>query len=210
MKLKNLVAIAGILSLASVAGAAGIDVLPSAALAGTNYGLAVSMDGTTQNAYVKDDTPDRETIYRAQFWIDVNTWDGIDGDWLFVSRTADETIWYAPYQVLMNKKSGLWRIWLRAQNNTGVVRFTNRINLQPGSPSLLQIEWVQGDTPGTLSGEVTLSVIDGYGAGASVSTGLNNSMIFCDSVTLGAMQPKATQTGVYYVDEFASFRTLAP
>ena len=29
-------------------------------------------------------------------------------------------------------------------------------------------------------------------------------------VTLGAMQPKTTQTGSYYLDEFASFRTLAP
>ncbi len=51
-----------------------------------------------------------------------------------------------------------------------------------------------------------MSVIDGFAVGQSVSTGLNNSIIYADSVTLGAMQPKATQTGSYYLDEFASFR----
>ena len=55
-----------------------------------------------------------------------------------------------------------------------------------------------------------MTVIDGYAVGQSVSTGLNNSTIYADSVTLGAMQPKATQTGTYYLDEFESYRTLAP
>jgi len=207
---KYLLVLIGVGLLVSTAGAATLAVNGTAAMNGTNYGMEVTMDGTTTNAFVKDETPDGETVYRAQFWFDVNTWDGIDTDWVFISRTADETLWYAPYQVLMVKKMGLWRIWLRAQNNTGVVRFTNRINLQPGSPSLLQIEWQQGDTPGALSGDVTLTVIDGYAVGSSVSTGLNNSTIVVDSVTMGAMQPKATQTGSLYFDEFESYRTLAP
>ena len=207
---KSILVVVGIGLLASTAGAASLDVIPAAALNGTNYGLEITMDGTTANAFVKDDTPAGESVYRAQFWFDVNTWDGIESDWVFINRATDETLWYAPYQVLMVRKSGLWRIWLRAQNNNGVVRFTNRINLQPGSPSLLQIEWEQGDTPGVLSGAATLTVIDGYAVGESVTTGLNNSTIVADSVTLGAMQPKATQTRTYYLDEFESYRTLAP
>ncbi len=115
---KCVLVVVGIGLLASTAGAASLGVETYAALNGTNYGLEITFDGTTAAAFVKDDTPAGETVYRAQFWFDVNTWDGIDSDWVFISRVTDETLWYAPYQVLMVIKSGLWRIWLRAQNNT--------------------------------------------------------------------------------------------
>jgi hypothetical protein len=36
-----------------------------------NFGLEITMEaGTTDPAYVRDNTPDGETIYRAQFWVD--------------------------------------------------------------------------------------------------------------------------------------------
>lgn len=205
-----LVALVGAVLLAPLAGAATLNVNSSAAMAGTNYGLEMIMDGTTHGSFVRDDTPNDEVIYRAQFWFNPNTWNGPEGATVILARTTDETLFYAPFQVLLTKKSGLWRVYVRAQNNTGVVRFTNRINLTPGTPSLLQVEWVKGDVPGTLSGDVTLSVLDGAAAGQSVATGLNNSNIYADNIVLGALQPQTTQTGSYYFDEFASFRTLAP
>ncbi len=72
--LKCFLVIVGIGVLASTAGAASLDVNAGAALNGTNYGLVI-MDGTTTAAFVKDDTPAGETVYRVQFWFDVNTWD---------------------------------------------------------------------------------------------------------------------------------------
>ena len=44
-----------------------------AALNGTNYGMMVSLDGTTNTVYVQDDTPDNEEVYRAVFWFDPNS-----------------------------------------------------------------------------------------------------------------------------------------
>lgn len=209
--MKKIIALAVILGLSAPAAfAASLDVNASAAMAGTNFGLEVIFDGPG-NAYVRDDTPADETIYRCQFWLDPATWNGNDaGDFFVISRATWEDQFLAAFQVMMVKKVGLWRLWVRSMNNTGLPRYTNRINLSPGNPSLLQVEWVQGDTPGALSGYVTLTIIDGYNAGQSVSVDLNNSNFNVDSVVLGALQPLPSQSGSIYLDEFASFRTLAP
>lgn len=35
-----------------------------------SYGLALAVDGSTNAAFVRDNTPSQETTYRAQFWVD--------------------------------------------------------------------------------------------------------------------------------------------
>jgi len=210
--MKKALALIAAVALAATAGAASIDVPANGdcAMNGTNYGLEVTYDGTTSQTFVRDDTPADELVYRCQFWLDVNTWDGNDASWVIIARATWEDQFLAAFQAMVVKKTGLWRLWIRAVNNTTAVRFTNRINLQPGTPSLVQVEWYAGDTPGTLSGEVIATILDGYNTGQSVSTGLNNSNFQVDFYNMGAMQPKADQSGTMCLDEFASFRTMAP
>ena len=127
----------------------------------------------------------------------------------FVSKQA--------FQLTLTKKSGLWRVFARTLNGnvTTSERNTGRINLMPGSPSLLQIEWIADDAAGTpFNGQITLTIIDGYNVGATtnVAAGLNNFYFNIDRFSLGAMNEvgAATQSGYMCYDEFASFRTLAP
>jgi hypothetical protein len=194
-----------------VADAASLAVTNPAAMAGTNYGLAVTFTGDTAKAYVKDETPDGETIYRAQFWFDPASVNMADRTYYVLFRATRTTPMSAAVMILHKYVAGTHRIWLRGLNNPLTVRFSTRIDLMAGSPSLLQVEWTQGDTPGVLSGNATLTVLDGYAAGQSVGIDLNNSDFVVDDCLLGAVgNVPATSTGTIYVDEFASYRTLAP
>lgn len=66
MKRTALLLIAGLAIAAGPAMADTLSVTPAAAMGGTNYGLEVFHDNTSP-AYVQDDTPDSETIYRFSF-----------------------------------------------------------------------------------------------------------------------------------------------
>jgi len=208
--LRILAALVGLALLALPASANSLAVNAAAAMNGTNYGLQVTFTGATNNVYVLDNTPDNEPIYRCQFWMDFNTFAAPDSTWWVVARATEETAIRSAFQVLALQKWGLYRVWLRALTNGLAERFTTRINLQPGTPSLLQVEFLQSDTPGVANGFVRLSVLDGYAAGQSVEVAMNNSNFNVDNFRMGALQAKTTMSGSYYLDEFASFRTLAP
>ena len=73
MKLRNLSLIVALAALVMTAGAAfaanGVSVETNAAQDGT-FGLELTTDGSTNATFVRDNTPDAETVYRASFWVD--------------------------------------------------------------------------------------------------------------------------------------------
>lgn len=194
-----------------VVNAASLDVNATAAMAGTNFGLATTFTNDTVKAYVKDETPDGETIYRVQYWFDPATVNMADRTFYTMFRATRSAPLNAAFMVLHKYVGGTHRIWLRGLNNPGSVRFSTRIDLMPGSPSLIQVEWTQGDTPGVLSGNATMTILSGYASGQVVSIDLNNSDYVVDDCLMGAVgNIPATTSGTIYFDEFASYRTLAP
>lgn len=198
----------------AIAGAAAADntvyVDPSAALNNTNYGLVVDVDGSSNNAFVEDQTPETEGTYRASFWIDPNTISMANWD-----RFATFLI-KAPGNVNVGRvqlqyAQGNYRLRFSCINNASVWKFarfdgTGQKALVIGDePTQATFEAVylgsnQGLCRMTVNG--TTHFNEGYQAG-------NYSV---DKVRLGATKNMGavTVSGTFFVDEFESYRTLAP
>ena len=181
-----------------------------AALNGTNYGLSVDIDGSTNNAYVEDQTPDTESTYRATFWLDPNTLSMANWDRFAVFLVK------APGNVNVGRMqlqyaAGNYRIRFSCLNNGLTWKFAR---LGGTGQKALPI----GDGPLQVTLEaVYLGSNHCYcgmsaGGGDHWNGGYQAGNYSVDKVRLGATKNMGavTVSGEFYVDEFESFRTLAP
>ena len=219
---RSLIAFAAFALIAGSAfGATSLSVTADAALGGTNFGLEVTFDGTGGVAKVVDDTPADESTYRAQFWVDFTNMTMGDSTFFVMQRSTDTDLFRSGHQILVTRKNNLFRISGRAgTNNATAFRITPRLNVTDAcGPVHLQIERTQSPAPATPGGELTITVLDGGTCltnGDFVNTtqfhgnGVNNSEVNIDDLHWGAVgSVTTTATGDLYLDEFASFRTLA-
>lgn len=200
-------------------------------------GLEVTNDGTTQKAFVRDETPTDETVYRSTFYFDPNDINTAGtafpvGGAMTLFRARNDAFDGA-FQVMMTRTSNRGiRVWVRSLSNNGNPKFTRRMDLgcdDPGCvvaaitlPARIQAEWTQGDTCGAASGTSTITLFDGNDAQVDTSelvdqsnnpVGINNCNRDVDVVELGlvAIFSNTIPNGnSMYFDEFESFRTLAP
>ena len=89
------------------------------AMNGTNFGLTLDLDGTTTNAFVEDQTPAEEIIYRASFWFDPNTlpMGNADKFVVFLARTA---AFKNVLRLQFNYLNGNYRVRLQVKKNNDV------------------------------------------------------------------------------------------
>lgn len=197
------------------AAANSLDVNANAAMNGTNFGLEVLLDGSTNNAFVQDDTPAAETTYRATFWLDPNgvTMGPFERFPIFLARDATfqnilrlQLQWNPianKYRLRMQilKNNGDWAN-ARANGDTGE-QFVP-LGLAPSGPK-----------------EVTIQAHFENNSLASVSVTANGQTFYKDSfqagnwsvdtIRFGATRAiTGSMNGSFYLDEFSSFRTLAP
>jgi hypothetical protein len=190
-------------------------VQPYAALNGTNYGAEVTIDGSTNDVYVEDQTPNAETIYRATFWLDPNTISISPADRfpIFLGRTAAgnnvirlqlQIKWDAPiYRIRLQMKKND-QTWMNAVSGTGV-----QFLPIPDGPVQVTLETRFGTNDPTTGSLVRLTA----NGQTYELTGFYSTNWSIDHVRLGAprqSQAIGTFSGSIYLDEFASFRTLAP
>ena len=187
-------------------------------------GLRVDIDGT--DAYVQDDSSNSnsslsaEKVYRAQFWIDPNN--------LSLANVADRVVVLfgkcgsanadfpngASVRIEMINKNGKYRIIGKVKNNGGAwIKTASPVSwLVLGTvPREVQLEFV-AEQSSAGGGTIRLTRLD-----TSVfveKTAVNNGKRDVDLVRFGAAKDVAamapTAAGYMCVDEFASFRTLAP
>ncbi len=188
----------------------------AAAMNGTTYGMVTALDGSSNAIYVEDDTPLDETIYRASFMFDPNSFTMTQG----ASRMAIIFIRDlnpaggmpagGMIRIELVKKNDKYRVLGKIKKNNGLWVKTNT----PGQGWL-----VLGDEPRRITLEYVSGSGDGLirldrGDGTMVeNTGINNSFWNVDNIRMGAprlMTGVASFSGTMYFDEFESFRTLAP
>ena len=193
-----------------------LSVTPGAALEGTNYGMEIYLDGSTNTVYVEDDTPVDETVYRAVFSIDPNSFtmaQGASRFAIFFGRDFNPTGGMPSGGMLrieMVKKNDKFRILAKIKKNNGLWVKTNT----PGTgwlvlgdePRRVMLEYVAGPSSGVirLVRLDTMSTVE--------NTGVNNSFWNLDNIRLGAprlMTGIGSFNGTMYFDEFESYRTLA-
>lgn len=198
------------------------------------FGFEVLMNGDTQSAFVFDDTPDNETVYRAQFKIDWN-------DLAFAANSGPTSnlgvfkLWDMdqpaplPRQFLTiglrrggdeNRKIFAKIINFDGVNSTPTWRneanSPMEINLPSGPagyPVIVRVEFTQGTTTGPGDGVVSLARatnFDPTNFNTKTHSEVENDVINVDRAQLGATAADADSTGSFYLDSFESFRTLAP
>ena len=191
----------------AVTGAAAID---------GSYGLAVTMDGSTNKVFVRDESPNDEHVYRATFKIDMNNLTMTDGDWHFVATFRAEPGGPDNYASARNLMRVLVR-YREGQANPYKIRFVarndNRTWNQPGGHSLppagsstIMVEWQASSGPGNNDGFARF-----YRNGvlrATASNLDNDTWAGIGSATLGIDQVDAGTSGTMYYDSFESYRTL--
>jgi hypothetical protein len=185
----------------------------SAAMNGTNYGLVLNLDGTTSNAYVEDQSPADETVYRASFWFDPNDlpMDPTDKFVIFLARHNSFT---NVLRLQFNYLNGAYRIRLQVLKNNSAWADC-RLNGDSGArfmtignePTWITVEAVFGDATTSLA-RVTANGITHY------KDTYQSTAWSVDRVRMGGPRMPQAQggpfTGQVFFDEFESYRTLAP
>lgn len=186
-----------------------LDVNTSAAIVGT-YGLEVLIDGTDNGnaVFVADTTPAAETVYRFGFRIGHNSlsMDEGTGHPIFMGRqgSGGGNI----IRIFMRRQGGNYKIVCRARKDAGGTGFCGQFTFAPVN-TRFTLEWMAGDGSG--NGLIRLYKGDNLQA---ERTNFDNDTFVIDTARLGAPQgipPTAPNTdGSFYLDDFSSFRTLAP
>jgi hypothetical protein len=181
-----------------------------AALNGTNYGLSVDIDGSTNNAYVEDQTPEAETTYRAAFWLDPNSLSMANWD-RFAAFLMKGPGNLNVGRLQLQWAGGNYRLRFSCLNNGSTWKFarlngTGQKALPIGDNPVqvvLETVWL-GSNQGYCG--MTVGGVEHWNGGYQSG---NNPI---DKVRLGATKNMGAVTalGEFYVDEFESFRTLAP
>ena len=191
--------------------AASLDVNGTAALVGS-FGLEVQFAGDTQVAYVQDDTPANETVYRASFQMDPTN--------LNLGANDRFTVLFGRDQ---DQSTGTLRLEMR-RNATNRMRLMGAVKKNDGTFSVTNnpVKWlVVGNQPigimveavfefgASGGGSIKVTRLDTNGS--TMNDGINNGNFNLDLVRFGAPRDvDAGTTGSLYLDEFESFRTLAP
>jgi len=222
-------------SVIAIAGSVSADTLTvnaTAAMNGTNFGLVVNHDNTS-GAYVMDDTPAAENVYRAEFLFNPNsiapsptpknmrqmifTAHGNNPD--PGNHSCPNTTFITPFRLFLYincQNCPSQQYWVKGyvRGNWCGEAGVDQVQIPADQPSKICVEWENG-----LPGRIALAAVaenascPSSGDPAWAERTYNNSLMAVDFVRMGTPETNnfaAGEVGAMYFDEFASFRTLAP
>ena len=215
-----LTAAAAALLLVAGAGAANLTVVSPGLGPGTSATcpsgckLAVNMVGDTVKAFVESGHPESELVYRFQFFIDVNNLPMVEQSGfriLEARKTGSDA--RVLLQVILFFKNGVHKVRGVVFDDQGVRRRVGQFNLKASGKSLLEFEWAAASGESTNDGLLRMK----KGINVKGKTDVDNYFLGdagIDETRLGYVKGSgvniAALVGTFYLDEFASFRTLAP
>lgn len=186
-----------------------VTVTAGAALQG-NFGMSVNFDGTTNNAFVEDQSPNAETVYHVTFTTNRATWVPTSGAQFYV-LTARSGV---PQNVI--------RFYVRENPNTpgayharAIARTDDLGWRQVGcgnfglNDQTYDIVWKRSTGVDTNDGELTC-LRNAAAPPSNSNTTIDNDTHTVDTVRFGYYQSfpaNATAAGSYYLDDFISTRT---
>ncbi len=201
----TMVGLAILLGASGALGANDLAVTTDAAIAG-NYGLEVLADGSPNATFVADQTPADETVYRFSFRIAHNNLSmaGDTGHAISMARMggAGNVI-----RLFMRRQGDAYKIRCRWKRDAGGTGFCGQFTFAPVN-TRLTLEWQQATGDQSHDGIIRLYKGDTLKA---ERTNLSNATFAIDTMRLGLPQGASpTTSGSFYIDDFLSFRTLAP
>ncbi len=171
------------------------------------YGLEVLVDGSANPAFVADTHPTQEVAYRASFRIGHNGLSMAEGTShaVFLGRMANGG--GNVLRLFMVRQGANYKLRCRWKRDTGGTGFCGQLTFAPVH-TRVTVEWAAATAPGADDGLVRLFKGDALKA---EKTTLDNDTLVIDTARLGLPQAAAATTvGSFFLDDFASFRTLSP
>ena len=230
MKKVFMLVIVAALALVGQAEAANSLAVTNAAAQDGNYGLEVFLDGSTNQVYVRDDTPDQESVYRTSFWFHKNDlyMDSCSGacSTRFVNFLARQESPSAAtvFRLIVRRLAAdgaqgpRYSLAFGVRNDIGDFVYMGGVVLTGGNlRKHITLEWQAGD-PFTNNGIARLySSNDGGTPNLQFErTNLQNGTMRIDHIRWGATSGLDDQptdpntTGSIYLDSFESYRTMLP
>lgn len=244
MKKTIFIALAALLTWGTAATADSLDVTSAAAMGGVAdqmcqgdmqpgpCGLEVDHDNTSA-AFLTDNTPDGESIYRAEFLFDPNDISPRNGNWrqvifMAISPNPNPGVNFcagfganlSAFRVFLFVANGgnQYAIQMYARGNScGEVGVLPRTVIADDEPVKVCVEY---EAAGGGAGRVALAVVDDQAACPTSGdpewterTGFSNDGTEINLVQIGTPTTNnfaRGEDGPLYFDEFASFRTIAP
>ncbi len=175
-----------------------------------SFGLAATLDGSTNPAYVQDNSPDSETIYRASFITNRNDIDMVTAanHIIFLARQENDGTPDTSTIKLTMGRFGNGNYFCRAfvMQDNGSFRFIGGLIITTFDVKI-GIEWKASDA-GQSNGFLRLYRNDVL---KQEFTNVDNEDTRIDYVRLGAVTHiDATTSGTAFYDSFESYRTLSP
>lgn len=188
-----------------------VTVTAGAALQG-NFGMSVNFDGSTNNAYVEDQSPNDESVYHVTFTAHRNTWDPANTASFYVltARNGEPAINNSIRFYVRENPAAPGTYHARA-----IARWDNLTWRQVGCGNFGAVEqtyeiiWKRSSGVDTNDGEITC-LRNGVAPPANTFTALDNDEMAVDSIRFGFFQSaplNQTATGSFYLDDFISTRT---
>lgn len=191
-------------------------VTEDAGLNGTMFGLELRYEpGQLNLEYVQDTNPSNEIVYRAAWWMDVNSFAGVDPSRNFFFYTHGTNIASPddpPLPVirgLVFTKDVRRAIRFEAWDNQNNLRGTNSCMVPVSGEIQVEVNWTAGNVPNP--GSLNYKIFEGgvMTCDMTVPGGIQNGFIDIDFQSLQTRPADGvTANSTLYVDEFESFRTL--
>ncbi len=183
----------------------GVDVNATAALGGSNFGLEVP-GGTRSGLETRE--PDRETTVRVQFLLDPNTFELRRNQRIEILRFYAQGRRHHLRLVLRQNAAGDKRLGLMVRGNRGGYDLIGGGPVTPGLDNVVKVLWEAATSRNGNDGSAALFL---NGEMEANEPTLANGRLDVRAIQIGLLGGNAGATrGSYYLDDFASFRTLSP
>ena len=203
---------------ATAAGAGGnnrVEVIANPTPSGSAFVLRGTADGTTDPGFLISKEAAGEHLMRWRFRILLDTagafgpaWSMAPGErFSLLNGWEQGTGRVNLYADLRRAPTGRYTLVVRAKTDGGGNSLIVQ-GLKENSYQILTIEWAAAGGPGANDGLVRLTR---KGVAPKENTGLDNDEHYIDATRFGLVRNvDASTTGSFYLDDFSSFRTLAP
>jgi len=185
---------------ASVTGGGDLSAAAGAALVGTN-GLQAVINDTT-SLYVRDDTPNAETRYRARFYFDPNGIVMTSGDGHTILEAYQGIT--AVVHVQFRSSAGGYQVRARIRTDATTFLSTAWYTISDAS-HFIELDWLAATGVGANNGSLTLWM---DGVQMQIVSGVDNDTRRVDEVRLGPLSGiDAGTSGAEFFDAFESRRS---
>ena len=203
---------------AAVAGAPGdnrVEVIANPTPSGSAFVLRATADGTTDPGFLISKEAAGEHLMRWRFRVLLDTAGAFGPPWSMAPGERFSLLdgWEQGtnrvnlFADLRRAPTGRYTLVVRAKTDGGGNSLLVQ-GLKENSYQILTIEWAAAGGPGANDGRVRLTR---KGVVPKENSGLDNDEHYIDATRFGLVRGvDASTTGSFYLDDFSSFRTLAP